>query len=76
MKHFEVARRFVVMANDYPHQLLPADWTEEQALYFCTRLREHEDKRCRAEYLKGVTTPGIYYHIKEVTETGEFRPYR
>lgn len=71
-----VARRFVLMANDYPHQLLPADWTEMQAIHFCTRLREHEEQRQRAEYLKGTTSQHIYYHIKDTYETGELRPYK
>lgn len=63
--------RFVLCTNDYPHQLLPIDWTREQADALCERLREHENKRQEQQFPIGC----IWYHIKEVPETGEFRPY-
>lgn len=61
--------RIVLCENDFPRQVLPADWTEMQANELLARLNQEEWIRWHDGRSYGMR---IYYHWKTVPETGDF----
>ncbi len=62
--------RLVICTNDYPHQVLPENWTLENADKLAKALNKRDEERCRK-----YNTQRIYYRVHEVEESGEFKPW-